>query len=77
MRREKIAKGLCYYGDQPCNREHKCQFRKPQLFTVEIPGDMDSDDEEEFDHVAESEFDPQITVHALAGNQSFHTMRVK
>uniref|UniRef100_A0A803NC91 Integrase zinc-binding domain-containing protein n=1 Tax=Chenopodium quinoa TaxID=63459 RepID=A0A803NC91_CHEQI len=33
---------------------------------IEIPGDMDSDDEEEFDHVAESEFDPQITVHALA-----------
>lgn len=36
VRAEKIAKGLCYYCDQPYDRNHKCQFKEPQLFTVEI-----------------------------------------
>lgn len=36
FRQEKIAKGLCYYCDQPYDRQHKCKFREPQLFTVEV-----------------------------------------
>lgn len=36
VRAQKIAKGLCYYCDQKYEKGHKCQFREPQLFTVEI-----------------------------------------
>ncbi|XP_074377058.1 uncharacterized protein LOC141718578 [Apium graveolens] len=79
VRAEKIAKGLCYYCDQPYDRNHKCKFREPQLFTVEIPGtDLDVYDdmtiqEEEGTTVG----DPFISVNALAGSQSFQTMRVQ
>ncbi|XP_056690117.1 uncharacterized protein [Spinacia oleracea] len=60
-------------------RNHKCQFREPQLFTVEIPGDQieelsDSDEKE----VTEKEIsEPQISVSALPGSQGFSTMRVR
>uniref|UniRef100_A0A803MBH9 Ty3 transposon capsid-like protein domain-containing protein n=1 Tax=Chenopodium quinoa TaxID=63459 RepID=A0A803MBH9_CHEQI len=74
---EKIAKGLCYYCDQPYNREHKCAFKEPQLFTVEIPGCGFSLEEECEVLESDGEFDPQISVHALAGSNSFQTMRVK
>ncbi|XP_021768532.1 uncharacterized protein LOC110732838 [Chenopodium quinoa] len=73
---EKIAKGLCYYCDQPYTREHQCQFKKPQLFTVEIPGSIDSDSDEDLGSFPNSIDEPQISMHALAGNQSFQTMRV-
>ncbi|VFQ70632.1 unnamed protein product [Cuscuta campestris] len=36
VRAEKIAKGLCYYCDQPFHKGHKCSFKEQQLFTVEI-----------------------------------------
>ncbi|CAH9082507.1 unnamed protein product [Cuscuta epithymum] len=38
LRAEKLAKGLRYYCDQPYDRNHKCQFKKTQLFTVEVQG---------------------------------------
>lgn len=37
-RREKQRKGLCYFCDQPYSRNHSCQLKQTQLFTVEIPG---------------------------------------
>uniref|UniRef100_A0A803L706 Integrase catalytic domain-containing protein n=1 Tax=Chenopodium quinoa TaxID=63459 RepID=A0A803L706_CHEQI len=74
--REKIAKGLCYYCDQPYTRENQCQFKKPQLFTVEIPGSIDSESDEDLGSFPNSIDEPQISMHALAGNQSFQTMRV-
>uniref|UniRef100_A0A803MXW2 Uncharacterized protein n=1 Tax=Chenopodium quinoa TaxID=63459 RepID=A0A803MXW2_CHEQI len=81
VRAEKIAKGLCYYCDAPYDRNHKCQFKEPQLFTIEIPG-LDEVDyvvvqleeqgvEEEIEHL-----DPRISCSALTGAQSYHTMRV-
>ncbi|XP_063948159.1 uncharacterized protein LOC135152240 [Daucus carota subsp. sativus] len=39
VRAEKIAKGLCYYCDQTYEKGHKCKFKEPQLFTVEVPSD--------------------------------------
>uniref|UniRef100_A0A803MB64 Chromo domain-containing protein n=1 Tax=Chenopodium quinoa TaxID=63459 RepID=A0A803MB64_CHEQI len=77
VRKEKIAKGLCYYCDQPYSREHQCQFKKPQLFTVEIPGCQEFDDEmEELEMVDKPVSEPRISTNALAGNHSFQTMRV-
>ncbi|XP_021718566.1 uncharacterized protein LOC110686257 [Chenopodium quinoa] len=76
VRQEKIAKGLCYYCDQPYTRENQCQFKKPQLFTVEIPGSIDSESDEDLGSFPNSIDEPQISMHALAGNQSFQTMRV-
>lgn len=37
VRAKKMAKGLCYYCDKKYERGHRCQFKEPQLFTVEIP----------------------------------------
>lgn len=59
VRAEKIAKGLCYFCDQPYDRQHKCQFKESQLFTVEIQGGdgeyynmvkMEQDDTEQYFH---------------------------
>uniref|UniRef100_A0A803LN84 Retrotransposon gag domain-containing protein n=1 Tax=Chenopodium quinoa TaxID=63459 RepID=A0A803LN84_CHEQI len=79
VREEKIAKGLCYYCDAPYDRNHVCQFKEPQLFTVEIPG-LDEVDaavvslEENDDDVLSN---PRISLSALSRSQNFHTMRVK
>lgn len=79
MRQEKIAKGLCYYCDSPYNRNHKCQFGEPQLFTVEIPGDIieELSDSEEMDLGDKEVNEPQISISALFGSQGFNTMRVR
>uniref|UniRef100_A0A803MHB5 Uncharacterized protein n=1 Tax=Chenopodium quinoa TaxID=63459 RepID=A0A803MHB5_CHEQI len=58
---------------------HKCQYKEPQLFTVEIPG-LDEIDVavvqlEELDE--DITYDPCISLNALIGSQNFHTMRVK
>ena len=36
VRAQKIAQGLCYYCDEKFDINHKCKFKEPQLFTVEI-----------------------------------------
>lgn len=81
VRAEKIAKGLCYYCDQPYNRDHKCNFKEPQLFTVEVPGNSEAEDDngsDDEDIVQEMGMNqPCISVSALSGNHNFHTMRVK
>ncbi|KAL2930706.1 Transcription factor bHLH25 [Bienertia sinuspersici] len=90
VRAEKIAKGLCYYCDKPYSRGHKCSFKEPQLFTVEImaneegeslsPNSISATSEDGFSdqliHLEMHETDPQISVHALSGNRNYHTMRV-
>lgn len=74
MRAEKIAKGLCYFCDKPFEKGHKCGFKEPQLFTVEI---MDYDDEELEEHneegcsIGEEQFVACISVQALTGSQTF------
>lgn len=77
VRAEKIAKGLCYFCDQPYERGHRCKFKEPQLFTVEVPGD---EVEEELQDSESNDIvfsDPCISVNALVGNPTFQTMRVK
>ncbi|XP_021846729.2 uncharacterized protein [Spinacia oleracea] len=82
VRADKIAKGLCYYCDAPYDRSHKCQFKEPQLFTVEISSsneDKSSDtSEEEQDYLDDTGVtEPILSLNALSGNQNFQTMRVK
>lgn len=78
VRAEKIAKGLCYFCDEPYERGHKCKFRESQLFTVEVPGDLEQVIEEEEEIQSDLEIkEPCISVNALAGGQNFQTMRVK
>ncbi|XP_074327433.1 uncharacterized protein LOC141665350 [Apium graveolens] len=84
IRAEKIAKGLWYFSDQKYERGHKCKFKEPQLFTVEVPGDeVDKCDEwcDVDEGCGENELsgvkEAVISVNALAGNQNFQTMRVK
>ena len=36
VKAQKIAKGLCYYSDEKFDWNHKCKFKEPKLFTVEI-----------------------------------------
>ena len=81
-RAEKLAKGLCFCCDQPYERGHKCNIKKTQLFLIKIPGqDDEEEDMVEVEELDEDECDfykdnPQISVHALSGNQNFQTMRV-
>lgn len=79
VRHEKIANGLCYYCDAPYDRNHKCQFKEPQLFTVEISGDgvEETSDSVEI-YVGDTEIsEPLISMSALSGSQGFTTMRVR
>uniref|UniRef100_A0A803NB79 Chromo domain-containing protein n=1 Tax=Chenopodium quinoa TaxID=63459 RepID=A0A803NB79_CHEQI len=77
VRVDKTAKGLCYYCDLPYNREHRCQFKIPQLFSVEIRSECDTGEKDDMVLKLEVQSKPQISVNALAGSQSFQTMRVK
>ncbi|XP_074346521.1 uncharacterized protein LOC141685312 [Apium graveolens] len=85
VRAEEMAKGLCYYCDQPYDRSHICQFKEAQLFTVEIPGNngdlmrYEMSEESSENEVEEEEAieDPKMSVNALSENQGFHTMRVR
>lgn len=67
------------YVDKPFAKGHKCGFKEPQLFTVEI---MHYDDiewegqEEEVCAINEDQSVACISVQALSGNQTFQTMRV-
>lgn len=58
VRTKKIAKGLCYYYDQAYEKGHKCKFREPQLFTVEVLGDLIND--EESDGIETGEFQSSV-----------------
>jgi len=79
-RAEKLAKGLCFFCDQPYERGHKCNIKKTQLFLIEIPGvEEDEEDGEllgEEENELGSEEGPQISINALSGVQGFQTMRV-
>ncbi|XP_056695073.1 uncharacterized protein [Spinacia oleracea] len=79
LQSEKIAKGLCYYCDAPYDRNHKCQFKEPQLFTVEIVGDqVEEVSEGEDGDMGETDItEPLISMSALSGSQGFSTMRVR
>lgn len=79
VRAEKIAKGLCYYCDKPFERGHKCGFKEPQLFTVEIMDDDEASDGESpkgeiYEEAAHSM--ACISVQALTGTKAYQTMRV-
>ncbi|CAO2840780.1 unnamed protein product [Amaranthus hypochondriacus] len=81
VKAENIAQGLCYLCDKPYEKGHKCDFKEPQLFTIEVLGDADEEGNEymddEYSSLPVQEFDePHISLHALTGEQAFHTMRV-
>ncbi|XP_048502834.1 uncharacterized protein LOC125498635 [Beta vulgaris subsp. vulgaris] len=66
-------------SSQPIILNHKCQFKEPQLFTVEIAsstggadGISNDEDYSDIDNI-----EPVISVNALSGNQNFQTMRVQ
>lgn len=75
-----MDKGLCYFCDEAYERGHRCKFREPELFTVEVPEDNDTgygDEEEGQPGVNLAETEPCISVNALDGNQNFQTMQIK
>ena len=68
-----MAKGLCYFCNQPFNRGHKCGSKGKQLFFVDV---LDEDEEameeviEEPEPVIE-EIEPQISMNARCDNTVF------
>ena len=83
VKAEKIAKGLCYYCDQKYDRDHKCNFRGTQIFTVEVNGSVQEDgtsnegvDLETSEEMEPFIVEPKISMNALTGDQDFQTMRV-
>lgn len=82
-RREKQAKGLCYFCDQPYDRNHRCKLKQSQLFAIEIPAEDDcEEDEDHIDSIEDESYlaianmEPCISIYALCGNHAFQTMRV-
>jgi len=86
-RADKIVKGLCYFYDQPYERGHKCPTKKPQLFLVEVPAGIDSEDiadgkndlselEQKSMGFEMIETEPCISLQAINRVQGFQTMRV-
>lgn len=80
-RAEKLAKGLCFFCDQPYEKRHRCNNKKTQLFLIEIPGEEDEEMAELVGETAEDigeieDDQPQISVYALSGRPNFQTMRV-
>jgi len=80
IRVQKIAKGLCYYCDQPFDKGHQCASKSTQLFLVEVPGEDDKDSgtgefsrEVNFDL---EEMEPQVSTNAMNEASGFHTMRI-
>ena len=76
-----MAKGLCYYCNQPFDKGHKCRSRTTQLFLVEVPGEDEQDREDTHEFSGEIDFDsremePQISMNAMNGVSGFHTMRI-
>ena len=76
-----MAKGLCFFCDQPYERGHRCNIKKTQLFLIEIPGEDDEESAELLpetgdDLSEETEVQPQISMLALSGAQGFQTMRI-
>ncbi|CAH9093858.1 unnamed protein product [Cuscuta epithymum] len=82
-RAEKRAKGLCYYCDQPYNKEHVCNHKGTQFFLVEITGNQLEEDKEEEIITQEGnveynmqEEEPLISFHAINGYADYRTMRL-
>jgi len=77
-RAEKIAKGLCYFCDQPFERGHKCATKGKQLFLVEVSDEVGEVMEEVGDEQEPfmEEMEPQISMNAMCGNTGFQTMRI-
>ena len=82
VKAEKIAKGLCYFCDQKYDKNHKCNFRGSQIFTVEVEGYDEDESENEVPELEEGadvaliSIEPFISFNALTGKQTFQTMRV-
>ncbi|XP_074298515.1 uncharacterized protein LOC141629403 [Silene latifolia] len=73
----KMAKGECYYCNQPWDKNHKCPFKEKQVFTVEVQGSEEETELEEEEIVEiEPVEEPYISVSALSGNPGYQTMRV-
>lgn len=80
MRTEKMAKGLCYYCDQPFSVGHKCGGKSSQLFLAEllVVEDKEEDSNEflgEIDFDSE-ELEPQVSMNVMNGIFGFHTTRI-
>ncbi|GKE32336.1 reverse transcriptase [Tanacetum coccineum] len=78
---EKRSKNLCFYCDQKYVPGHKCSG---QMFSLEVLGEEETHDsvEEIGEQVIEEVMEepvicPHISLNALAGVNTFHTMRVK
>ncbi|XP_022041421.1 uncharacterized protein LOC110944001 [Helianthus annuus] len=73
---EKRARNECFWCDEKYTPTHKYKFI--HLYVLEIHGDDDMEDENE-DTSGELEamnLDPQISIHAIMGVNSFSTMRI-
>ena len=82
IKAQKIAKGLCYYCDQKFDRNHKCPFREPKLFMIEIPpinfeceADFHTTEELQEEDTGDAQI-LQISINALSGNIAYNNMRV-
>ena len=78
IKAEKIAKGLCYLCDKPYAKGHKCGSKEPQFFAIEVLAAPENEEDEMMDMEYESQDrkEPCISLHALIGEQTYHTMRI-
>lgn len=72
---EKRARNECFWCDEKYTPTHKCKFK--HLYVLEIHGDdMEDEDGDTSGELQAMNLDPQISIHAIMGVNSFSTMRI-
>lgn len=72
-----MPKGYVIIVIKSMTKNHRCKFKETQLFTVEISGEVELEEEgSDSEILGSDETEMCISVNALTGNHSFSTMRV-
>ncbi|RRT65333.1 hypothetical protein B296_00000531 [Ensete ventricosum] len=73
--RDRLAKGLCWYCDEPWSHDHR--YKKGRLLLIEPLEDVEEEVQEHKVEVTDEEEQPvDITMHALAGYANPQTMKI-
>ena len=69
---------MCYLCDKLYAKGHKCGFKEPQFFTIEVLAAPENEGDEMMDVEYESQDreKPYISLHTLTGEQTYHTIRI-
>uniref|UniRef100_A0A803KU08 Uncharacterized protein n=1 Tax=Chenopodium quinoa TaxID=63459 RepID=A0A803KU08_CHEQI len=76
---DKRSRGLCFWCDEKYEVGHNCRGKRPRLYHIEVEGGEEELEEEQetLEEVINESASAQISLQALDGVSTFHTMRMK